>query len=64
MHGFKTVHNDALESTICHRNGSQTTRVTHTMRTPVFGVRMACVTRAVYEPLRRQINENMLLNGI
>eukprot|EP00974_Lingulodinium_polyedra_P023399 2260045-Lingulodinium_polyedra.AAC.1 len=36
---FKTVRNDAVESIICRRGGSQTARVTRTARAPVFGVR-------------------------
>eukprot|EP00974_Lingulodinium_polyedra_P081589 7899742-Lingulodinium_polyedra.AAC.1 len=32
---FKTVHNDAVESTVCNHNGAQIARLTHSMRTPV-----------------------------
>eukprot|EP00974_Lingulodinium_polyedra_P098759 9572632-Lingulodinium_polyedra.AAC.1 len=35
-----TERNDAVESTICRRSGSQIARVAHTMRTPVLGARM------------------------
>eukprot|EP00974_Lingulodinium_polyedra_P067146 6497851-Lingulodinium_polyedra.AAC.1 len=52
---LKPVHNDAVESIICCRSGSQTARVAHAMLTPVCGVRVVCAMRAVYEPLRRQI---------
>eukprot|EP00974_Lingulodinium_polyedra_P069356 6715429-Lingulodinium_polyedra.AAC.1 len=37
---LQTVHNDAIKSTVCRRNGSQIARLAHTVRTPVFGVRM------------------------
>eukprot|EP00974_Lingulodinium_polyedra_P126361 11198009-Lingulodinium_polyedra.AAC.1 len=52
---FKTVRNLAVVSTICHRSGSQTARVARAMRTPVVGDRMVCVTRAICEPLWRQM---------
>eukprot|EP00974_Lingulodinium_polyedra_P053779 5168061-Lingulodinium_polyedra.AAC.1 len=45
----ETVRNDAVESAVCHRNGSQIARVTHSMRTPCFGVRMECASRAICE---------------
>eukprot|EP00974_Lingulodinium_polyedra_P014334 1389463-Lingulodinium_polyedra.AAC.1 len=31
---FKTVRNDAVESTVCRHSGSQIARVARTMRTP------------------------------
>eukprot|EP00974_Lingulodinium_polyedra_P092821 8993281-Lingulodinium_polyedra.AAC.1 len=35
-HMFVTVHNDAVESTVCRYNGSRIARLTHSMRTPVL----------------------------
>eukprot|EP00974_Lingulodinium_polyedra_P002142 200552-Lingulodinium_polyedra.AAC.1 len=47
----KSVHIDAVESTVRTRNGSQIARFAHSTKT---GVRMECVKRAISEPLRRQ----------
>eukprot|EP00974_Lingulodinium_polyedra_P131456 11217779-Lingulodinium_polyedra.AAC.1 len=33
---FEIVHNDAVESACCRYSGSQITRLTHSMRTPLL----------------------------
>eukprot|EP00974_Lingulodinium_polyedra_P028009 2705313-Lingulodinium_polyedra.AAC.1 len=33
---FETVHNDAVELTVCRYNGPQIARLTHSMQTPLL----------------------------
>eukprot|EP00974_Lingulodinium_polyedra_P020217 1953863-Lingulodinium_polyedra.AAC.1 len=37
---FETARNGAVESAVCCCNGSQIARLTHSMRTPLFGARV------------------------
>eukprot|EP00974_Lingulodinium_polyedra_P020984 2027717-Lingulodinium_polyedra.AAC.1 len=51
---FETVRNDAVASAVCCRTGSHIARLAHSMRTPLFGVRVECARRAIREALRPQ----------
>eukprot|EP00974_Lingulodinium_polyedra_P076484 7402899-Lingulodinium_polyedra.AAC.1 len=51
---FQTLRKDAVESIVRRRGGLQIARVTNTMRTPVFGIRVVLATRAICKLLRQR----------